>query len=243
MTDLWSGAPPQKTAVERQVARALRDRLQKLFDYWSFIPASGAPGQGRGTPPTITVRLHEEVRNEALLTLEFDVEGQRPLVLNEVLWTPNQFPQVALFGPSTAEARLPDLISKKFLEMARNLDAIDQRLRDSVPLAEGGRWRRVRSDLSPAIVLPLRYDRYSDLRESEFRLVCEMNRSITRMIVVGTGAKESYTFSEGPKDALVASPVTAGRLELSRLSPRFVYLNEIRTPSPLMSGNPAELDH
>lgn len=255
MTDLWprDQGGLQKITVERKVTSALRDRLQELFRYWKFDVAAvanpGAQAKPQEKAPRITFRLHEELINEALLTLELEIEGQRrPLVLDEVLWPPSQFWQAALFGPPRAQKEIPGFFSKKLIEKPANFRDIEEQLMASVPLAEGGRWRTPNpGTLPPAIVLPLPYDLYEDLRESEFQLVCEKNRSVTRLIAVGTGQSDSYPFSDGPKKALVASPLQDGHQNpspaaLKSNKPRYVFLNRYLAPSPMRLGSPEEAE-
>src|SRR6202035_4723898 len=132
------------------------------FRYWNFT-AADADSRIR-----VIFRVTEPQRNVIQMEMEYTPE---PGISNRWTTTWMKPADLDMIGYPSLESAAGDM-AQEFEQklLTPKAEELKSLLQKSAPLSSGGKWDSHFADLR--IILPLRWDRYSSLRKSDFRILC-----------------------------------------------------------------------
>ncbi len=190
-----------------QILQDLQKRSR--LSYWTFKAESapnGRPASARqpGSPLKLELKVVSPQRNvlQLLMTYTAPTTSQS---WEEVWMDPGQLKTDGYPRSEYAAAEIFRLALRKLL--SPNEEALRSLLERSAPLALGGRWNG--DPRTPRIVLPLQWDRFKALSQSQFRLDCTWSAKTKEpeIVLISEGTQDPGDYEDGNKKAYRALSV------------------------------------
>lgn len=141
---------------------------RQRLGYWSFQPGSPGGGARRAAGPLLQFQITEPQNDQIQIQMAYSTPHSEYPTWNATWMEPGQ----SVVNGYPSNENLTDELFKVIQHKLLGLYEAPLRslLIDTAPLATGGRWDG--SSKAPRLILPLPWDRYSLLRQSQFRLEC-----------------------------------------------------------------------